>query len=86
MPRPELAIIDTYAVNVVTDGTTTEAEITVKGPFGSALAIGKGTSRRRRGDKRSAAVGELLALARTFENAAKNARKELDSLGYGDVS
>lgn len=85
MPRPELSIIDTYEINVVTDGTTTEAEVTVKGPFGAALAIGRGKSRRRKGDPRKNQVGEILALARTFESAAKNARAELSALGYGDV-
>lgn len=83
--KPDLMIIDSYDVAVVTDGTTTKAEITVKGPFGTPLAIGKGESRRRKGDPRKENVGELLAMARTFEDAAKNARRELDAIGYGDV-
>lgn len=83
--KPDLMIIDSYDVAVVTDGTTTKAEITVKGPFGTPLAIGKGESRRRKGDPRKENVGELLAMARLFEDAGRNARKELDALGYGDV-
>jgi hypothetical protein len=85
MARTELVNIDAYRITVLSDGTTTEAEITAKGPFGSPLAIGKGKSRRRKGDTRHDGVGELLALARTFESAAKNARAELAALGYGDV-
>lgn len=85
MARPELVNIDAYRITVLSDGSTTEAEITAKGPFGAPLAIGKGTSRRRKGDPRNPAVGELLALARTFENAGKNARRELEAMGYGDV-
>jgi hypothetical protein len=85
MARTELANIDAYRITVLTDGTTTEAEITAKGPFGAPLAIGRGTSRRRKGDPRKESVGELLALARTFEDAGRNARRELAALGYGDV-
>lgn len=85
MPRPNLQSIDAYDIIVLSDGSTTEAEITAKGPFGAPLAIGHGTSRRRKGDPRNPAVGELLALARTFENAGRNARKELEAMGYGDV-
>jgi hypothetical protein len=85
MARPDLVSIDAYNIIVLSDGSTTEAEITAKGPFGAPLAIGRGASRRRKGDPRNPAVGELLALARTFENAGKNARKELAALGYGDV-
>lgn len=81
----ELHSIDAYGIVVLSDGTTTEAEVTAKGPFGTPLAIGRGKSRRRKGDPRNAPVGELLALARTFESAAKNARSELAALGYGDV-
>jgi hypothetical protein len=80
-----LVTIDAYSIHVLSDGTTTQAEVTAKGPFGSPLSIGKGQSRRRKGDPRREDVGELLALARTFENAAKNARAELSALGYGDV-
>lgn len=86
MARPELVNIDAYRITLLTDGTTTAAEITAKGPFGAPLAIGKGQSRRRKGDTRNDGVGELLALARTFEDAAKNARAELAALGYEDVS
>lgn len=85
MPRTELANIDAYNIVLLTDGTTTEAEITAKGPFGAALAIGRGKSRRRKGDPRNPAVGELITLARAFENAAANAREELAAMGYGDV-
>lgn len=81
----ELVSIDAYNITVLSDGKTTAAEITAKGPFGAPLAIGKGQSRRRKGDPRNPAVGELLALARTFEDAGKNARRELAALGYGDV-
>lgn len=83
---PQLVSIDAYTITVLSDGTTTSAEVTVKGPFGTPLRIGGGQSRRRKGDPRRGDVGELLALARTFENAAKNARSELDALGYGDVA
>jgi hypothetical protein len=85
MARPDLVSIDAYNIVVLSDGSTTAAEITAKGPFGAPLAIGKGESRRRKGDPRNPAVGELLALARTFEDAGRNARKELEALGYGDV-
>lgn len=85
MARPDLVNIDAYDITVLSDGSTTAAEITAKGPFGAPLAIGKGESRRRKGDPRNPAVGELLALARTFEDAGRNARKELAALGYGDV-
>lgn len=85
MPRPDLVNIDAYNITVLSDGTTTAAEVTAKGPFGAPLAIGRGQSRRRKGDPRNEAVGELLALARTFEDAGRNARKELEALGYGDV-
>lgn len=85
MAHTELANIDAYRITVLTDGTTTAAEITAKGPFGAPLAIGQGTARRRKGDPRKESVGELLALARTFQNAADNARRELEALGYGDV-
>ena len=81
----QLSTIDAYRITVVSDGKTTQAEITAKGPFGAPLAIGHGESRRRKGDQRRPDVGELLALARTFEDAGRNARKELAALGYGDV-
>lgn len=83
--RPNLLNIDAYDINLLTDGTTTTAEVTAKGPFGAPLTIGRGTARRRKGDPRNTPVGELLALARTFEDAGRNARKELEALGYGDV-
>lgn len=86
MARTDLVNIDAYNITVLSDGTTTAAEVTAKGPFGAPLAIGKGQSRRRKGDQRHDSVGELLALARTFEDAAKNARTELAALGYGDVT
>lgn len=86
MTTNRLAMYDTYEITVLTDGKTTVAETTVKGPFGARLAVGHGQSRRRKGDTRNPAVGELLAVARMFESAAKNAREELSALGYGDVA
>jgi hypothetical protein len=86
MSATHLVNIDAYRLTLLSDGSTTQAEVTAKGPFGAPLAIGKGQSRRRKGDTRNDGVGELLALARTFEDAAKNARAELAALGYGDVS
>jgi hypothetical protein len=85
MTRSALVNIDAYRITVLSDGTTTAAEVTAKGPFGAPLAIGQGQARRRKGDPRKDSVGELLALARTFENAAKNARAELAAMGYEDV-
>jgi hypothetical protein len=85
MATPHLVNIDAYRITVLSDGTNTAAEVTAKGPFGAPLAIGQGAARRRKGDPRKEPVGELLALARMFENAAHNARAELESLGYGDV-
>lgn len=84
-PNKVLRTIDAYSVVVLSDGDTTQAEINARGPYANLLTIGEGESRRAPGDSRNDAIGELLALARAFEDAAAHARRELTALGYNNV-
>lgn len=61
---------DAYNIAVITDGTNTVAEIIALTEFG-AITIGRGESRRRRGDKRNSVVGQTLALKRALKEAEK---------------
>ena len=83
MPKIKpLVTVDAYKITVVSDGTQTSAEVTVKGPFGAPMGIGTGHAFKRPGDRKNPPIGELLALKRAFEEAAKNAGRELEVLGY----
>lgn len=81
-----LRTIDAYSVLVLSDGETTQVEVNTKTGYGDrVLAIGKGTARRAPGDVHNDGIGELLAIARAFEDAARTARTSLASLGYNNA-
>lgn len=85
MPRHETQLTTTtaYEVNVLSDGTTTHAEINVKfSPFSSLHVLGEGVARRRKGDRRDRDLGELVALRRAFNDAAMNCLREIEARGY----
>lgn len=72
---PESAV----KVFVLTDGTSTVAEITVDNQYGYPETVGVGTSKRRtwttphgrsKGDPRNPEIGVALAMSRAFKAAA----------------
>lgn len=85
MPRQlkELTTSTAYGVTVLSDGDQTEAEVNVKfSPFSSLHVMGRGVSKRRKGDTRDRDLGELLALRRSFLDAAANILRELEARGF----
>lgn len=85
MPHHETQLTTTtaYEINVLSDGTNTQAEINVKfSPFSSLHVLGSGTARRRKGDSRDRDLGELIALRRAFNDAALNCLREIEARGY----
>jgi hypothetical protein len=74
-----LADPDDFRVIIITDGTTTTAEILVR-----RRQLGVGTARRRKGDRRDHELGESLALERAFRVAADRLAKTRRML-YGDL-
>lgn len=80
-----LGTITGYNITLLTDNDRlTQAEVGMKQPNGMEYALGSGMARRKPGDTRDQALGELLALERCFKDAAANIRKELDARGYYD--
>jgi hypothetical protein len=87
MSQPQLSSTSAYEINVLSDGTTTVAEVNVKfSPFSSLHVLGEGVARRRKGDVRNRDVGELLALARAFSDAYGNCIAELEARGFDGLS
>ena len=79
----QLTTTNAYEVSVLSDGTTTHAEVNVKfSPFSSLHVLGEGKARRRRGDRRDRDLGELIALRRAFSDAALNCLREIEARGY----
>ncbi len=88
----ELTTTNAYEVTVLSDGTTTQAEINVKfSPFSSLHVLGSGVAKRRkwtdrkgnrRADPYDRDLGELLALRRAFKDAAMNCLREIEARGY----
>lgn len=86
MTRPhELYNVEGWKVSVVGSDDMYRVEIFAEVGTGHRRLLGIGESRRRKGDPRKPEVGEALALARAFEDAAKNARTILKGWGCGDV-
>lgn len=84
MPQDTLlTTTNAYEVSVLSDGTTTHAEINVKfSPFSSLHVLGEGKAKRRKGDRRDRDLGELIALRRAFSDAAMNCLREIEARGY----
>ncbi|MGW6255458.1 dsRBD fold-containing protein [Streptomyces sp. NPDC055085] len=84
-PRiPELSMVkvaDSWEVRVVTDDTSTIAEILFADDEGPA-SLGVGTARRRKGDRRDSDLGWKLALGRAFQDAANGIAAELAVDGH----
>ncbi|OII61158.1 hypothetical protein BJP40_06425 [Streptomyces sp. CC53] len=57
---------ETLTVELVRDGTTTRVEIIDE----TGAVIGMGVARRRKGDKRNAAVGTAIAMQRAMRSSA----------------
>lgn len=78
---------DCYKVVVLSDGTTTTAEViaTDHRAFGSSVSyqVGLGTARRRKGDPRDPDLGARLAIARAFRDAAEHVEKTIDGHAQG---
>lgn len=92
MSNPQLTASKAYEISVISDGTTTLAEVQVKfSPFSSLHVLGSGTAKRRtwtnakgqkRADRHDADLGELIALRRAFKDAAVNCLREIEARGY----
>lgn len=72
---------DKFNIYVVTDGTSTYAEISQEGTFGRE-PIGIGVARRRKGDKRREDVGMRLAVGRAMKVAVERIENALNKKGY----
>lgn len=63
---------DDWKVIVLSDETTTVAELMLQG-----VVMGRGVAKRRKGEERNAGLGHTLALTRAFRDAARTLGKEL---------
>lgn len=77
---------DDYKILALSDGTVTQVEIVQRIPsdFGSPkwYRVGLGISKRKKGDRRNADLGMLLAAERAFRDAAEEIHKQLVAQGY----
>lgn len=54
-------------MTLVSDGTTTVAQLL--DPEDDSIVLAQGVARRRKGERRDAAVGDLLAIGRAYHEA-----------------
>lgn len=80
-PRLRTNKPDETKLVVVTDGTSTMAEIVVVDEFGEERLVGRGKARRRKGDRYSKEVGDFLATGRAFKHAYEAVEKHLKENG-----
>lgn len=73
---------DAYHVAVVADGTTTRVTIEAMGQFGEMHEIAYGESKRRKGDARNPALGQLLAFRRAFAQLLADVDEKIKTHGY----
>ncbi|GGR51412.1 dsRBD fold-containing protein [Streptomyces roseolus] len=69
---------ESIAVNLVTDGTTTVAQVLDSDD--DSVVLAEGVARRRKGDRRNQEVGTLLALSRLHADVSGKLRAEADRL------
>jgi hypothetical protein len=82
MPEPHAKLPDLYftreklkiKIHTVTDGTETHADV-----FFGDVVVGRGVSRRRKGEKRNDEAGQNLAVARAFADLAAGLAAEAEA-------
>lgn len=81
-PEVQANFSQKVAVQIVTDGTSTRAELLVENHAGVMEPVGTGVARRRRGDRRDSQAGLTLAFARALGDAYGTYRTLLADQGY----
>ncbi|PRH79357.1 hypothetical protein C6N75_09745 [Streptomyces solincola] len=69
-------------IAVLTDGTSSTAEILVENEYGGFDVMGRGVARRRKGDTRQPELGTRLAIGRALKHAASSYEEHLRKRGY----